>query len=64
MIAFPRLRDGDVERLCERLRRDETTVVPGRFFGAPQHFRLAIGCAPETLRGGLERLGRALARRP
>ncbi len=64
MIAFPRLRDGDVERLCERLRRDETTVVPGRFFGASQHFRLAIGCAPETLRGGLERLGRALALRP
>jgi len=63
MIAFPRLRDGDVEGLCERLRRDETTVVPGRFFGAAQHFRLSIGCATETLGGGLERLGRALDRR-
>jgi len=60
MIAFPRLRGAGVEALCERLRREETTVVPGRFFGAPQHFRLAIGCAPETLQGGLARLARAL----
>jgi aspartate/methionine/tyrosine aminotransferase len=61
MIAFPRLRDGGVEALCDRLRDEHgTTVVPGRFFGAPEHFRLAIGCAPETLAGGLEGLGRAL----
>ncbi len=64
MICFPRLREGDVDALCERLRREETTVVPGRFFGAPQHFRLAIGCGPETLAGGLERLARVLAPRP
>ena len=37
-----------------------TTVVPGRFFGAPDHFRLALGCPPETLEGGLERLATAL----
>ena len=60
MIAFPRLLGGQVEALCERLRREDTTVVPGRFFGAPEHFRLAIGCAPETLQGGLSRLARAL----
>jgi len=61
MIAFPRLLRGDVEDLCRRLRdRHETTVVPGRFFGAPGHFRLALGCPPETLEGGLERLARAL----
>jgi aspartate/methionine/tyrosine aminotransferase len=61
MIAFPRLRASDVESLCDRLRADhETTVVPGRFFGAPGHFRLALGCAPETLEGGLERLAAAL----
>jgi aspartate/methionine/tyrosine aminotransferase len=53
-----------VDSLCERLRRDETTVVPGRFFGARTHFRLAIGCAPRTLQGGLERLARALDERP
>jgi aspartate/methionine/tyrosine aminotransferase len=61
MIVFPRLRRGSVEALCERLRRKDTTVVPGRFFGCPDHFRLALGCAPETLRGGLERLAEALA---
>jgi aspartate/methionine/tyrosine aminotransferase len=64
MIAFPRLLRGDVESLCRRLReRHETTVVPGRFFGAPAHFRLALGCAPEILEGGLERLARALDER-
>ncbi len=60
MITFPRLRGGEVEALCERLRREETSVVPGRFFGAPDHFRLALGCAPQMLGGGLERLGRVL----
>lgn len=61
MIAFPRLLRGDVEAFCRRLReRHETTVVPGRFFGAPAHFRMALGCAPEILEGGLERLATAL----
>jgi aspartate/methionine/tyrosine aminotransferase len=61
MIAFPRLLRGDVDALCRRLREGhETTVVPGRFFGAPGHFRLSLGCAPETLEGGLERLAAAL----
>jgi aspartate/methionine/tyrosine aminotransferase len=49
------------DALCRRLREGhETTVVPGRFFGAPGHFRLALGCAPETLEGGLARLATAL----
>jgi aspartate/methionine/tyrosine aminotransferase len=61
MIAFPRLLRGDVETLAERLRQGyETTVVPGRFFGAPLHFRMALGCEPETLEGGLARLAAAL----
>ena len=61
MIAFPRLLKGDVESLCELLReRFETTVVPGRFFGAPDHFRLAIGAEPEVIAEGLVRLGQAL----
>ena len=61
MIAFPRLLRGDVESLCELLReRFETTVVPGRFFGADDHFRLAIGAEPEVIAEGLARLGQAL----
>lgn len=60
MIAFPRL-VGDVDLLCARLRsRFETTVVPGRFFGAASHFRLSLGCAPAAFAAGLVNLGRAL----
>jgi aspartate/methionine/tyrosine aminotransferase len=61
MIAFPQLLAGNVEALCQVLReRHETTVVPGRFFGADDHFRLAIGAEPEVVAQGLLRLGQAL----
>jgi len=61
MIAFPRLRRGDVDTLCAVLReKHETTVVPGRFFGLSEHFRVSYGCLPETLAGGLKGLGAAL----
>jgi aspartate/methionine/tyrosine aminotransferase len=61
MTTFPRLKSGNVDELCHRLReRYETTVVPGRFFEMPDHFRVAVGCPTETLRGGLARLGAAL----
>jgi aspartate/methionine/tyrosine aminotransferase len=63
MIAFPKLLRGDVETLVRVLREEhETTVVPGRFFEAPEHFRLALGTLPETLTEGLARLGKALDR--
>jgi hypothetical protein len=61
MIAFPRLRRGSVDALCALLReKHDTTVVPGRFFDLADHFRVSYGCLPETLSGGLERLGAAL----
>ena len=61
MTAFPRLKRGNVDDLCSLLRqRYETTVVPGRFFEMPDHFRVAIGCPTETLREGLARLAAAL----
>jgi aspartate/methionine/tyrosine aminotransferase len=61
MIAFPRLLRGEVDDLCRRLReRHDTTVVPGRFFGAPSHFRLSLGGAPESFASGLLRLAGAL----
>lgn len=60
-IAFPRLASGRVEGLCRTLReRYETSVAPGRFFEAPEHFRLGIGAEPEVVEEGLRRLGRAL----
>ncbi|HYG12473.1 MAG TPA: pyridoxal phosphate-dependent aminotransferase [Pyrinomonadaceae bacterium] len=61
MISFPRLLTGDVDALCALLRaKYETSLVPGRFFEMPEHFRLSIGGDTEMLRGGLERLGAAL----
>jgi aspartate/methionine/tyrosine aminotransferase len=61
-VAFPRFVDGrDTDSFAERLLRGhETAVVPGRFFGAPPHFRIAFGVMPETLERGLEAIERVL----
>jgi len=60
-VSFPRLKRGDVDELCARLvEKYETSVVPGRFFEMPRHFRIGIGCDTALLKEGLERLGRAL----
>lgn len=61
VTCFPRLKRGDVDALNLRLRSDyDTSIVPGRFFGLPDHFRLGIGMDTAVLEAGLERLGRAL----
>ena len=60
-VVFPKLRHGTVDQLDRLLREKyETSVVPGEYFGMPQHFRVGIGGDPEMTRTGLERLGRAL----
>ena len=61
-LAFPRLRGiADADPFCrELLARAGTAVAPGRFFGAPAHFRIAFGGAPEIVREGLSRLSRTL----
>lgn len=60
-VVFPRLKSGNVDELCARLREKyDATVVPGRFFEMPEHFRLGIGGETEMLVAGLERLGAAL----
>jgi len=60
-VFFPRLRNKNADRLCELLsNKYETSVVPGRFFEMPEHFRLGVGGDSEALSGGLERLSRAL----
>ena len=60
-VVFPRLKSGHVDELCSRLREKyDATVVPGRFFEMPDHFRLGIGGETEMLVAGLERLGAAL----
>jgi hypothetical protein len=60
--AFPRVRGVDDARdLVDRLVRDyDTIVVPGHFFQAPQHIRIAYGGHTEMIREALARLDRAL----
>ena len=64
-ILFPRLRgEDDTSAFAGRLQTElDTAVVPGRFFEAPAHIRIGLGTTPEILRGGLARLGTALAQR-
>jgi aspartate/methionine/tyrosine aminotransferase len=60
-IAFPKLLRGSVDHLAEVLRtKYETTIVPGKYFEMPDHFRIGIGGDPEPLEEALRRLGHAL----
>lgn len=61
-VAFPRLRDGvSADGFADRLLREfDTAVVPGRFFEAPAHIRVALGIPRLVLERGLEAVGRAL----
>jgi len=60
-IAFPQLASGHVDGFCQLLREKyETSVVPGRFFDAPEHFRIGVGGETEMVREGLARVGKAL----
>jgi aspartate/methionine/tyrosine aminotransferase len=60
-VAFPRLRSGNANGFCERLKTDyETSVAPGRFFDMPEHFRIGIGGEAEMTAQGLQRIGQAL----
>ncbi|MBZ5533342.1 MAG: pyridoxal phosphate-dependent aminotransferase [Acidobacteriia bacterium] len=60
-IVFPRLKRGNVDALCELLRRDfDTAVVPGHFFESPGRFRVGVGIPTEAVRDALQQLGRGL----
>jgi aspartate/methionine/tyrosine aminotransferase len=60
-VVFPRLKRGNVGQMCDLLRtKYDTTVVPGKFFDMPDHFRIGIGGDLEPLEEGLRRLGQAL----
>jgi aspartate/methionine/tyrosine aminotransferase len=63
IIGFPRIEAPvDGTRLAEILEESyDTTVVPGRFFEEPRHFRLGFGGAAGRLAEGLENIRRALA---
>jgi aspartate/methionine/tyrosine aminotransferase len=60
-VAFPQLTSGHADAFCQLLRdRYETSVVPGRFFDMPEHFRIGVGGKTEEVREGLARMGAAL----
>jgi aspartate/methionine/tyrosine aminotransferase len=60
-IMFPRVKNDTSERLCNLLREKyETSVVPGRFFELPAHFRIGMGGDSQAFTEGLDRLGQAL----
>lgn len=60
-VSFPRLLCGAVEEFSALLQcKYETSVVPGRFFGLGNHFRIGIGCETDMLKEGLDRIGQAL----
>ena len=60
-VMFPRVRRDSADELCQLLREKyETSVVPGRFFEMPAHFRVGIAGDTGVLAAGLERLGNAL----
>jgi aspartate/methionine/tyrosine aminotransferase len=60
--CFIRLKSGKADEFLTRLRAEqETSAVPGRFFGAPDHFRIGMGANHEMFVEGLRRIGLALA---
>jgi aspartate/methionine/tyrosine aminotransferase len=63
MTVFPRLRkQEESDSLHDWLRTRETSIVPGRFFEAPRHFRLGFAVEPENVAQGLMRLSEGLRR--
>ena len=63
--CFAKLLDVDIDKFLTRLREDyETTVVPGRFFDQPDHFRIGMGVNNEMFAQGLDRVARALSDLP
>lgn len=61
-VAFPRLIGAeDTRAFVESLARDhDTAVVPGKFFEAPAHFRIATGGEPRAFAAALAVVGDAL----
>lgn len=60
-VVFPQLTSGHADAFCQLLLdKYETGVVPGRFFEAPEHFRIGVGGDTEIVREGLKRMAAAL----
>jgi aspartate/methionine/tyrosine aminotransferase len=61
ITVFPNWRGGHTDRLDVLLRtKYDTSVVPGRWFEMPGHFRVGLGCDSEIFKAGLAQIGSAL----
>jgi len=61
ITAFPRWSGGDTQRLDDHLREHyDASVVPGRWFEMPDHFRVGFGLSADDFEQGLSRLRSAL----
>ncbi|HEU0310577.1 MAG TPA: aminotransferase class I/II-fold pyridoxal phosphate-dependent enzyme [Sphingomicrobium sp.] len=61
ITVFPQWAGGETERLDELLRsKYDASIVPGRWFEMPSHFRLGLGGDTDMLEEGLARLESAL----
>jgi aspartate/methionine/tyrosine aminotransferase len=58
--AFLRLASGGADPFLARLRERDTSVVPGRFFGIPECFRVGMGVNSEMFAEGLRRIEESL----
>lgn len=59
--AFPRWSGRNTERLDDLLRsKYDTSIVPGRWFELPNHFRIGFGMPADDFVEALKRLGAAL----
>jgi aspartate/methionine/tyrosine aminotransferase len=62
-IVFPRLKDGNVDEFCQMLRQDfDLSIVPGRFFEHPEHFRMGVGTPTQAVREALDQFATGLDR--
>jgi len=61
LTAFPRWAGGDTQRLDDHLReRHDASIVPGRWFEMPDHFRVGFGYPADQFEEAVRRLGAAL----
>lgn len=60
-VGLVQLAGGSVDELAARLEQEHrTAIAPGRFFGAPDHFRIGWALPADILDAGLEHLALAL----
>ena len=65
LMVFPRLRRSESSDLLhDRLRERDTSIVPGRFFESPRHFRLGFAVGTGDVAEGLRRLSETLRALP